>query len=300
MEAAYKKQFTLPASAFVHPSLSVGAPFKSPRPEQGYTKVFASFAGGHPDFQVHTEHLRDENTLRFNHQRHFAADIPNVQGKKLECIFCHQPDATRAYYEKPSYEANCKICHSLQFDPRNPSLLVPHASPAAVRAFLRSLPAQYADYARREKGILQQQDLDDFVFKQVTALRQAMVSEQSLEAKVFLSTQRWAPGEDTARLGPGSKPVFYGCAFCHEVKDAGDQPPLVTPPLIPDRWFVRGRFNHAKHTSLECRECHDAEGSSKTSDILLPHQALCITCHSPHGGVTFTCTLCHTFHRILK
>jgi hypothetical protein len=264
--------------------------------ELGPTLVFAVFANGHPDFRVHTSMLKETNTLKFNHQRHFSDDIPLVNGKKLDCVFCHRPASVGGNHQAPQYELSCKPCHLLQFDSRNPLLEVPHGDVLSVRAFLRSLPDQYLDYAKRVLGLVNQRELDAFVHQQLTALRGEMHSDENLEAKVFLSTDRWAPGEDSARLGSGSKTAFQGCALCHEVIKAGDDPPVLTHPLIKDHWFAPGTFDHSKHASLDCRQCHDAERSRETSDIILPSVSGCVNCHSPTGGVEHSCASCHTFH----
>ena len=94
--------------------------YETPRPARGYTQVFASFATDHPEFQLNRDKARDPDVLRFNHQRHFAADIPPVGGKKLDCNFCHMADLDGRYYERISYAKNCQVCHALQFDPKNP------------------------------------------------------------------------------------------------------------------------------------------------------------------------------------
>ena len=94
---------------------------------------------------------------------------------------------------------------------------------------------------------------------------------------------------------PG-RPLFAGCAYCHEVKRGPENVPAVTQPIIPDRWLVRGEFNHAKHLNVECIKCHEVSQSTATSDILLPSKASCANCHSPKGGVAYSCATCHNYH----
>ena len=77
MEASAQKGTQLPPAAFhlrPHPAQQVV--FEMPRPPRGYTQVLSSFAGDHPEFQLVREKARDPDVLRFNHQRHFATDIP--------------------------------------------------------------------------------------------------------------------------------------------------------------------------------------------------------------------------------
>jgi hypothetical protein len=75
--------------------------------------------------------------------------------------------------------------------------------------------------------------------------------------------------------------------------------PLITPPVIPDRWMSHARFNHAKHTQMVCTDCHTAVKSRLTSDIIMPTQKSCAVCHSAKGGVADSCTSCHGYHNRL-
>ncbi len=105
MEASAKKGATLPPAVFhlrPHPPQQVV--FEMPRPPRGYTKLISSFASdSHPEFQLVREKAFDPDTtingntrsdiLSFNHQRHFAPDIPPVEkNRKLDCNYCHKPD----------------------------------------------------------------------------------------------------------------------------------------------------------------------------------------------------------------
>jgi Class III cytochrome C family len=293
MEAAALKGTQLPPAVFhFHSQPTQRVVFEMPRPARGYTNVFASFANGHPEFQLDSGKARDPDILRFNHQRHFAADIPLVNGKKLDCKFCHTTDADGRYYERISYTKNCQICHALQFDPKNPELTIPHGSATAVRAFLRTLPTQYADLAVRKK-ITKPNEIQNFVMKQMTQLRDRVRSGEEFERQVFFATDPYKP---TRNGDTRTRASFAGCAFCHEVKPVANSAPAITKPLLVDRWMPLAKFNHAKHTSVKCDDCHHATLSRETSDVLMPVKANCVTCHSPQGKVVSECTTCHTYH----
>jgi len=286
MEASFEKGKSLPDDAFDYRSSNGQTVFKAPRPERGYTKVFNSFAADHPEFQVHAEKLKDPNTLKFNHSIHLGDTVRTKDGGKLDCAACHKPTASGVYHQRISFEKNCRECHSLQFDQRNPDLQLPHGHPEAVRAFLRSLDIQYADLARRN-GMTEQRALNNFVAEQLSALREEKRSGEALEQQVFFSN---------AKNSLNERALYPGCAYCHEVTPRGDLVPVVTPPQIPDRWFVRGKFDHSKHRMVNCASCHEVGESAKTEDILLPTKASCVTCHSPHGGARNDCATCHAFH----
>src|SRR5437588_227108 len=231
-----------------HPVPPQQVVFELPRPSRGYTQTFSSFWSGHPEFQLNREQVRDPDVLRFNHQRHFAADVPLVNGKKLECNYCHRPEPDGRYYQRISFTANCQACHLLQFDPKNPELTLPHGNATAVRAFLRSLPTQYAELAVK-KGVTKPNEIQAFVTKQMTQLRERVRSGEDFEQQVFFVTDPYKPQRDAP---PGVRASYYGCALCHEVKPVANIAPMITKPIFVDRWMPQANFNHAKHASVKC------------------------------------------------
>lgn len=286
MNASFQRGKEIPAAAFDYRAPHGQILFKTPRPERGYTKVFHSFAEDHPEFQVHAQSLKDADTLKFNHRLHLGDTVHTRNGGKLDCADCHKPDPSGAFHQKISFEANCRECHSLQFDQHNPELQLPHGNPESVRAFLRSLEIQYADLGRK-KGVVEQRALQSFVQAQLQNLRAEKSTGENLEQQVFFSN---------AKKSLDQRALYPGCAYCHEVESRVDLVPKITPPQIPDRWFVRGKFDHGKHLMVSCAACHEAEKSDKTEDIVLPKKASCVVCHSPAGGVRNDCATCHGFH----
>ncbi|MEP6808977.1 MAG: cytochrome c3 family protein [Chthoniobacterales bacterium] len=277
---------------------------KLPRPPDGYTVTFASFAEGHPPFQLQRENVRESDVLRFNHQRHLgSSDIPPTKdGKKLDCVFCHQPEPDGRYMRRINFESHCQQCHSLQFDVKNPGFQLPHGDAALVRTFLRTLPAQYGELARREKKMTNDGQIAQFAGQQVRQLLGQYGSGAELERAVFFATN---PYKVAAQSDAATRARYAGCAFCHEVKQgsAGAFPvPEITRPVTIDRWMPHASFSHARHESvLSCRECHvAAEGSRLTSDVLMPVKEGCVICHSetaaPLKRASAECSTCHVFH----
>ena len=259
------------------------------------TPVIHHFADDHPQFRFITEKLRDPDTLKFNHALHLTgATIPKLSGgAKLDCAFCHQPDASGAFMKPVAFEKNCRVCHSLQFDPETPQLQLPHGSAEFVTAFLRSLPKQYAEVAARE-GVA---DANGFVQEKLAGLREQFGGGDDLERRVFFSTAKSAPEIKNGTLSGSTRALYPGCALCHEVKSLASGSPEITRPVIPERWLTQAKFNHATHANISCTQCHDAIHSKDTADILLPAIATCATCHSPRGGVVDTCATCHFYHK---
>ncbi|MFL6583308.1 MAG: hypothetical protein ACJ8KU_02185 [Chthoniobacterales bacterium] len=293
MEASAEKGAHLPADAFhIRPHPPQQFVFDLPRPARGYTQVFPTFADKHPEFQVISEKARDPDVLRFNHQRHLSgADIPQVNGKKLDCEYCHKPDVEGRFMQRVTFTANCQACHSLQFDIKNPEMQLPHGDATAVRGYLHSLPTHYADLALT-KGITAPAQIQSFVAQQVAQLRDQVRSGEELERRVFFTVDPYKPQAGVV----GTRAAFYGCAFCHEVKPQAALVPAVTKPAFADRWMPQAHFNHAKHQSVKCDECHHATQSRETSDVLMPAKANCVICHSPAGKIASECMVCHTYH----
>ncbi|HEX3798980.1 MAG TPA: hypothetical protein VH413_09790 [Verrucomicrobiae bacterium] len=285
MEASAAKGATLSPALFNFRPDNGRNVFHAPRPKEGYTKVIHSFATDHPEFQIIADRLQDPDSLKFNHQKHLTSPtIPLVNGHKLECVDCHKLDSAGHYRQSITFEQNCRQCHSLQFDTHNPDLAVPHGDSAFVRDFLRSLPVQYAEYGLHKRGIVAKADLDDFVQQQMKQIRDDEISGEDLEQKVFFGDSKQQRAQ------------FPACTYCHEVKPNGDGAPIVTKPVIMDRWMVRGSFDHSKHLTVECMKCHEVLHSTQTSDVLLPSKATCVECHSPKGGVANGCSTCHSYH----
>ncbi|HWN95172.1 MAG TPA: cytochrome c3 family protein [Methylomirabilota bacterium] len=288
MAAAAAKGQTLPRAAFDRHPQAGWTVFDTPRPADGLTAVFASFAVDHPEFRVIADRLRETNTLKFNHKRHLVetSDMPLLNGRRLECASCHRAGPGGAFFQPISYEQDCRACHGLQFDEENTSLTLPHGRAEHVRAFLRSLPTHYADLAQRTNGMAHA-DVDSFVTKQMLRLREQFVDGTNLEREVFFTA---------LRKSPDGRAKFDGCTTCHEVNANLLAAPVVTQPSMPDRWMVRARFNHSKHTSVACTKCHDALRSSDTADAIMPAKAACVECHSPKGKVASNCSFCHSYH----
>ena len=268
----------------------------TPRYNNSPPPVIHHFAEDHPQFRFLTGQWRDPDTLKFNHALHLTGStIPKLPGgEKLDCAFCHQPDATGALMRPVAFEKNCRVCHSLQFDPATPQLHLPHGSVEFVQAFLRSLPKQYQDLAAKER----QADADGFAEQKLAGLRTQFGSGEALERRVFFSTATFGPETQIGTLSGATRALFPGCALCHEVKTSSTDRPEITRPVIPEHWLAHAKFNHAKHTNLACAQCHDAVHSKDTADVLLPAKEACVTCHSPRGGVVNTCATCHTYHHI--
>lgn len=265
--------------------------FPQGRPSGGYTNTIESFHQGHPEFKAIREKAEDANSLKFNHALHLtSSEIPKLHGKPLDCAHCHQYDATGAYFQKMTYEAQCADCHALQFDENTPDLHLPHGDPYYVRSFLRSISIQYAEHAKAREGMTRAQELDAYVTRKTQQLRaQYNNSGEQLERAIFFADMQ-------GRIEGGGRSPLPGCATCHDMTEQENAAPNVAEVFIPDRWMHVGEFHHARHNHIACSECHSMTNSELTSEVNLPSAKTCIECHSPSGGVSGDCTLCHTYH----
>jgi hypothetical protein len=181
------------------------------------------------------------------------------------------------------FALHCQSCHGLPLDPETPSIAIPHGSAENARAYLRALPAAYSDDAVRRLG-LSGEPLRAHVAQKLAAFHTRQPSGEALERQVFFADPSGPAGRDA-------------CNLCHVVAagPAGATPHIV-PPKVPDIWLPRAKFDHGKHTQVACVECHAAPDSKLTADVLMPKKASCVSCHSPAGGVSDSCTFCHGYH----
>lgn len=288
MHAAARNAESIDPKEFAYRRYQGLLPFQAPRSKAGNTNVFARFSGGHPEFQIHREQLKEANTLRFNHQAHLTS---GGKALGLRCDDCHAPDPSGVHHLRISFERHCEKCHALQFDRVNPTLRLPHGDPEFLRAFVNSLPTQYQDLARRS-GLTAKREIEAFAQEQLRRLANEIGGGERLEEKILFAGGRFDRPNEAPRHD------YPGCAYCHAVtKDAGGVG-RITPPEIPDRWLVKGRFDHARHLNVACAQCHSVLASRETSDINIPSKQSCAACHSPRGGVPETCATCHNFHTV--
>lgn len=261
----------------------------------------AGFSGSHPEFRptlvvdadgpvlkrisLETRPAEQSN-LRFPHDKHLRRDgLRTATGVvKLGCANCHVPEPGGGRMQPVRMEAQCGGCHTLAFERRFPDWTVPHGEPDKVRRTIAGLYSQIALAERR--GIDRAQP------------GRQRPGEVAPEEKALRETDlAWVE----ARTEEAMASTFgaSGCGLCHltERKATGW---TVRPVHVSQRYFEKARFSHARHTTVGCAECHTAETSSASQEVLVPGID---TCHGCHGGETPTlgkvassCLTCHAFH----
>jgi len=269
------------------------------------TRVGA-FPSGHPEFAAVKPGAQDLGRLRFNHAVHLKGAVRGPKrAEKLECASCHQLEmaGTRAKARGPAttgrmrpvtYKENCARCHPLFFDERIEQA-APHASPESVRAFVQQA---LGDYIREHPGDIAEPD---------PAFRRLPLNFPRPDEPRAQNAQEWV-----SRRAAADERILWNktCAECHD-RDARDGAAVTAAALpsyaatnITARWMPRAAFDHTPHLMVTCSSCHAAEASTKTSDVLLPNQAICATCHAAatgalrpgSGQAESRCFECHQYH----
>jgi len=97
---------------------------------------------------------------------------------------------------------------------------------------------------------------------------------------------------------PGAENLLFKqkCQFCHVKNDQGKGPlPEYLPTRIPVRWLRHAVFDHGVHRPIQCVECHKANTSTQTADVLMPSVSVCRECHRS-GSARTACVECHVYH----
>ena len=188
-----------------------------------------------------------------------------------------------------TYQAQCARCHPLFFDERI-DRQAPHDTPERVRA---SVQESLTDYIR--------QNPTDLTRPGNEVRRVPLNFPRPVEAPAR------TPREWVARRGAFDERILWDktCAECHEKSSMDEEGlPIYEKSNITKQWMPRAAFSHTPHAMVTCESCHAARGSTKTSDVLLPNESDCATCHAPPQGVLrldsgraeHRCFECHRYH----
>ncbi len=271
----------------------------------------ADFLDDHPDFKVSLkrpvspateetgwviEHVdlaassgADLSNLKFDHKVHLDADgIITPDGKRvIECAECHKPEPGGARMQAISMDEHCSGCHTLAFDPDDPTRTVPHGNAEAVVTSL----IEY--YSARLLG-----DDPDAVERRVRrpGQRLSRADRDRVAAEAKAEALKVAADLFERRA----------CSNCHTVTASSAEIPWhVTPVQLTQTFFPHTNFSHAAHDTdvTSCDSCHNATLSETATDLLIPDIGVCRDCHgsgqSSRNSATqtpSTCVMCHGFH----
>jgi len=273
------------------------------------------FLDAHPDFRVSLEQpgtnadgeiewviarlaladaaSADRSNLTFNHKAHLNPDgITTPDGNRvIDCAECHEPEAGGARMKPISMDRHCSGCHTLSFDPDDPSRTVPHGDPPAVvqaliefysARLLGDDPGAVEQRLRRPGQRLSREDRDRVA---------AEAREQAMTVAADLFERR-------------------ACATCHQVTRNDDARSWhVEPVRLTENFYPQANFSHAAHDTevTDCDGCHGASASEASQDVLIPGIDNCRECHgsgiarrNDASQLPSTCIMCHNFHFAAK
>jgi len=275
----------------------------------------SDFGKGHPEFKVtvspfpddmsqplripldQKDRLMELSNLEFNHAAHLKKEgikSPDRGKVRLDCANCHQPaQPDGKYMTKLDFESQCHECHKLNFEAEDPKQEMPHGNDRIVLTFLEGYYS-----ARALKG-----DYRHLSAPQV--VRERLRPGEELTPQENLEIKEWAA--KYARDVDAETMRFRVCGKCHTVtqnRDSGQgdspsRPWKIEPLGFNKRKLPNAKFDHDKHKTQKCTDCHDAEKSEHSEDVLLKGIVSCRDCHGgadAKNKVASTCVDCHGFH----
>ena len=237
----------------------------------------------------------EASNLKFPHDTHLDPMLVTSQnsGDRLECKHCHKLSLDRQHFVPITMETVCIECHELTFDAQMPDRQLPHGEPleamiALEGQYLRNFsdpdtPLEAVVRRRLPDRHDDDQDCIGTAFECASAAAAQAINEQF---------------------------TIRGCVSCHVVTDSESEDVYTRYQVFPVRlttdYFPAGRFDHYSHQVMRedsgdaaCLQCHAAQDSSKSSDLLIPGIETCLDCHSEVAEpvrVNLQCIHCHSYH----
>ncbi len=233
----------------------------------------------------------EQSNLIFDHAVHLdAAGIVTPEGRRvIECSECHVPEPGGARMLPITMDEHCSSCHTLAFDPDEPSRTVPHGNPDTVVQTL----IEY--YSARLLGAD-----PDAVERRVRRPGQQLTRADRDRAAAEARVQALGVAEDLFER--------RACVNCHVVTKLDpnvDVPWRVEPVRLANAFYINAHFSHASHDTdvTSCDSCHEASASESAQDLLIPDLESCRDCHgsgfasrNDASQIPSTCVMCHSFH----
>lgn len=233
----------------------------------------------------------EQSNLFFDHAVHLDENgIVTPDGRRVvDCAECHVPEPGGAGFESIVMDDHCSECHTLSFDPDDPTRTVPHGDPETV---IQSLVEYYSARLLGEDSSAVEQR----VRRPGQSLSRADRDRAAAEARV----EAMKIAEDLFER--------RACATCHTVTrhdGSAEVPWHVEPVRLASRYFPSARFTHSAHQTeiSACTDCHEATTSVSAQDVLIPGIENCRDCHgsgfasrNDASQIPSTCVMCHTFH----
>ena len=302
----------------------------------------------HGDFQ--SLGSQDPGRVKFDHAQHLlpGQSAAGAQGKdamkfdklpdefrdkyqstadglvQLDCSSCHEPsnapsnggspasDAELGRYMTPvSFDQHCVACHQL-----NPAGRAKDAPPIAHAAPWNETEKLIESQLLNKLTQSPRQDINPTNLGAINNRPAGAVTAD--EAERQRQALRLVAAVDKATL---MATIRQQCSTCHE-DDVTTDDAIATAkakPMIPDRWFRFGIFDHSAHLTVKCEQCHSGAygGDPKApptdhSRVMIGGIETCTSCHRPEGSppgnpaltiqageqqwASDRCVMCHRYH----
>jgi predicted CXXCH cytochrome family protein len=235
------------------------------------------------------------SNLKFPHDTHLDPGlVTDLQsGDGLGCSNCHELSLDREHFIPVTMESVCVECHELTFDPQMPDRQLPHGQPLEV---MLALEGQYL------------RKFSDPNVPQEAVVRRRIPDRDNSTRECVDTAFNCAA--EAAASDISEQFTVRGCISCHVVEEHENSEIYaryqVHPVRLAQDFFPAGRFDHFSHQVMKedtgdtaCLQCHAANESSESADLLIPDIDNCLGCHSdtPKAGrVTVGCVACHSYH----
>jgi len=223
----------------------------------------------------------------------------------IGCSDCHVAEAGGALFEPVSMTKDCAMCHSIVFeDDEGFQRTLRHGQPEEVIASMRDF------YQAKALGNIRDAEMNSTTRRRPG--RAAKLRSLNLRELAFKQADERTAVKVNAIFSEGG-----ACYDCHVI----DRPVLtdedvsneldfsVRPISVSDSFYPKSPFNHEAHDigNLSCKDCHIADTSNKSSDVLLPKIEKCRSCHIGEesykeggdfakGTFPTNCLTCHSYH----
>lgn len=264
-------------------------------------QTFARVTLGAADFPA------ENSNLKFPHNIHIGPDTKDVVKKWIQeqnaasnaydgrdalvCGDCHVPDPGGASMAKVNMSDHCADCHRLEFDQEADGRVLPHGQPKEVIGVIEDY------YIAKALVRLELSEQAPATERRSLQQRAGANSSQAAVRRATLAAAK----EEVDRNLAG---IFGGrlCSQCHSVlppdqSRSGEWE--VAPVYVTRVWQPKSVFDHQSHESMACGDCHLAEASKASTDVLLPGIDSCRECHqgeAAQDALPSTCGMCHIYH----
>ena len=285
----------------------------------------------HPEMAIHqpsSGRNLDPGTIRFNHNIHLKPEgIPTVMGvlpngdanrtkQVLNCVDCHRQDKAGKLMEAISFEDHCQSCHPVSVRLAGTfSGEVAQSLAEAFRVKAAIHPAKGQDGSatlgelrNRLDGLMRDPKQAKFLIGPFAGTTNGIPGGGPISSDGPKSNETTQTEWIRTQLASLERQLFQpatqgfaqttsGCLYCHTVDPKSVAPIALMPSKIPSRWNKNALFSHQGHQFIDCKDCHEASVSKKSSDILIPPIKKCMDCHHQgSNGARVNCSECHQYH----